>query len=265
MILCSCEKSKPVFILLLIDFCFFPLQNFTSRADTVFCGVFDGHGPHGHIVARRVRDQLPLKLSAHWEDFRESNICTVGGMNSDGTASEFVEEESASFVDLEGKESVPEIFMALKESFRKAFKVMDKELKLHPSINCFCSGTTAVTLVKQVNEYYIMPSSTSRYDEQNRIIIMMLNFLPIFLWFIPMCKTKDFLCRKSDHSFQNFTCLFHGVPQDQYLVVGNIGDSRAILGTRDHNDQLLAVQLTVDLKPNLPSTLLPLCSYFIFS
>ncbi|KAM0935780.1 putative protein-serine/threonine phosphatase [Dioscorea sansibarensis] len=163
-------------------------ENFTSRADTVFCGVFDGHGPHGHIVARRVRDQLPLKLSAHWEDFRESNIRTVGGMNSDGTASEFVEEESASSVDPEEKESVPEIFTALKESFHKAFKVMDKELKFHPSINCFCSGTTAVTLVKQ----------------------------------------------------------------GQYLVVGNVGDSRAILGTRDHNDQLIAVQLTVDLKPNLP-------------
>ena len=154
----------------------------------MFCGVFDGHGPHGHIVARRVRDQLPLKLSAHWEDFRESNIRTVGGMNSDGTASEFVEEESASSVDPEEKESVPEIFTALKESFHKAFKVMDKELKFHPSINCFCSGTTAVTLVKQVNEYFTMPSSTSRYYEQNKITTMMLNFLPIFPWFILMCK-----------------------------------------------------------------------------
>lgn len=39
---------------------------------------------------------------------------------------------------------------ALKESFLKACKVMDKELKLHADIDCFCSGTTAVTLVKQV-------------------------------------------------------------------------------------------------------------------
>lgn len=37
-------------------------------------------------------------------------------------------------------------------------------------------------------------------------------------------------------------------------MIGNVGDSRAVLGTRDHNDCLLAVQLTVDLKPNLPST-----------
>jgi serine/threonine protein phosphatase PrpC len=36
-------------------------------------------------------------------------------------------------------------------------------------------------------------------------------------------------------------------------VVGNLGDSRAILGTRDSNNRLMAVQLTVDLKPNVPS------------
>ena len=40
--------------------------------------------------------------------------------------------------------------MTLKESILKACKVMDKELKLHPDIDCFCSGSTAVTMVKQV-------------------------------------------------------------------------------------------------------------------
>ena len=44
------------------------------------------------------------------------------------------------------------------------------------------------------------------------------------------------------------------------LVIGNVGDSRAVLGTRDHEDSLIAVQLTVDLKPNLPSTSLSLFS-----
>lgn len=40
-------------------------------------------------------------------------------------------------------------------------------------------------------------------------------------------------------------------------MVGNIGDSRAVLATRDKEDNaLLAVQLTVDLKPDLPSMLL---------
>ena len=48
-------------------------------------------------------------------------------------------------------------------------------------------------------------------------------------------------------------------PQGQDLVIGNVGDSRAVLGMRDQNDCLIAVQLTVDLKPNLPSMyLLPI-------
>ncbi|KFK22299.1 hypothetical protein AALP_AAs63176U000100, partial [Arabis alpina] len=64
---------------------------------------------------------------------------------------------------------------------------MDRELKFHGSVDCFCSGTTAVTLIKQ----------------------------------------------------------------GQYLVVGNIGDSRAVMGTRNSANALVAVQLIVDLKPNL--------------
>ncbi|MCH83872.1 putative protein phosphatase 2C 33-like, partial [Trifolium medium] len=42
------------------------------------------------------------------------------------------------------------------------------------------------------------------------------------------------------------------IKQGPDLVVGNVGDSRAVLGTRDHDDSLIAVQLTIDLKPNLP-------------
>ncbi|KAJ6844863.1 putative protein phosphatase 2C 33 [Iris pallida] len=170
-------------------------ENFGPMSDTVFCGVFDGHGPYGHMVARRVRDHLPLKLSSHWKvniasnDLnKENNSKAAASMNSDETASVSINEESRAFSDLEEKERHPEIFTLLKESFLKAFKVMDKELKLHPNIDCFCSGTTAVTLVKQGED----------------------------------------------------------------LIIGNVGDSRAVLATRDQNDSLVAVQLTVDLKPNLP-------------
>ncbi|KAJ6836925.1 putative protein phosphatase 2C 33 [Iris pallida] len=169
-------------------------ENFCSRRDTVFCGVFDGHGPFGHMVSRRVRDSLPVKLSAQWEvnngseDCKTNSIRTVGSMNSEDSSSLYLEEESRGSIDFEETEKHPDTFMALKQSFLKAFKVMDKELRMHPNIDCFCSGTTAVTLVKQ----------------------------------------------------------------GQDLVIGNIGDSRAILGTRDQDDSLIAVQLTVDLKPNLP-------------
>ncbi|KAL6346431.1 hypothetical protein AAG906_033227 [Vitis piasezkii] len=169
-------------------------ENFGSRTDTVFCGVFDGHGPYGHMVAKRVRDSLPLKLSAHWEVninedvLKEISPNTTGSMNSEDTAFISADEESRPSIDLEETEKQPEIFQALKESFLKAFKVMDRELRMHTNIDCFCSGTTAVTLVKQ----------------------------------------------------------------GQDLVIGNVGDSRAVLGTRDKDGYLVAIQLTVDLKPNLP-------------
>ncbi|KAL2926683.1 putative protein phosphatase 2C 65 [Bienertia sinuspersici] len=103
-------------------------EDFTGENDAFFCGVFDGHGPCGHKVARNVRDQLPTKLK------------------------------------------------------------VDKELSHDPSIDSYCSGTTAVTVVKQ-----------------------------------------------GDH-----------------LVIGNLGDSRAVMCTRGEKGQVRAVQLTVDLKPSLP-------------
>ncbi|XP_059665602.1 probable protein phosphatase 2C 33 [Cornus florida] len=171
-------------------------ENFGSRTDSIFCGVFDGHGPYGHMVAKRVRDSLPLKLSAHWEVniksddvLKKINLNNTGSMNSEGTSFVSSDAESKASIDVEEKEKHPEIFQTLKESFLKAFKVMDKELRMYTNIDCFCSGTTAVILVKQ----------------------------------------------------------------GQDVVIGNVGDSRAVLGTRDKDDSLVAVQLTVDLKPNLPA------------
>ncbi|CAL0328060.1 unnamed protein product [Lupinus luteus] len=171
-------------------------ENFCSRQDTTFCGVFDGHGPYGHMVAKRVRDSLPLKLNAHWEHcvsgdevLKEITVNAAGSMNSEEAAIVSADEESRTSIDAEESTKHPEIFQTLKQSFLKAFKVMDRELKTHQSIDCFCSGTTAVTLVKQ----------------------------------------------------------------GRHLIIGNVGDSRAVMGTRAKDDSIVAVQLTVDLKPNLPA------------
>ncbi|MFS8007050.1 putative protein-serine/threonine phosphatase [Helianthus anomalus] len=164
-------------------------ENFGSRTDTVFCGVFDGHGPFGHMVAKRVRDSLPLKLSEHWEvnlkNTDDDVLREIVGLNTEGTSVNSPDETSVKF---EETDKNPEIFQTLKESFLKAFKVMDRELSMYASVDCFCSGTTAVTLIKQ----------------------------------------------------------------GQHLIIGNIGDSRAVLCTRDKDNSLVPVQLTVDLKPNLP-------------
>ncbi|KAG8070673.1 hypothetical protein GUJ93_ZPchr0006g41953 [Zizania palustris] len=126
-------------------------ENFCSREDTLFCGVFDGHGPYGHLVAKRVRDLLPIKL-----------IADLGSDEGRQT--------STSNIKINGDEiGSPEN--------------MDRGTEQNGD------GTTAVAVLKQ----------------------------------------------------------------GQNLIIGNLGDSRAILGTRDKDNKLMAVQLTVDLKPNIPS------------
>ncbi|XP_040942982.1 probable protein phosphatase 2C 6 isoform X2 [Gossypium hirsutum] len=170
-------------------------ENFSSRSDAIFCGVFDGHGPYGHMVAKKVRDSLPVILCTQWKaSLTGEQSCLNKSENapestmSEDAASLSMDDECCESWEIEENEQLPEMYLPLKQSMLKAFKLMDKELKLHPAIDCFCSGTTAVTLVKQ----------------------------------------------------------------GQDLVIGNIGDSRAVLAMRDKDNSLIAVQLTVDLKPDLP-------------
>ncbi|KAF5182489.1 phosphatase-2c protein [Thalictrum thalictroides] len=141
------------------------------------------------MVSKRVRDSLPLKLCSQWEVNSKSDQknSMVGSMDSEETASVNMDDEWC-HSESDENQNLPEMYLPLKQSLLKAFKLMDKDLKLHPIIDCFCSGTTAVTLVKQGRD----------------------------------------------------------------LVIANVGDSRAVLGMRDKYDSLIAVQLTVDLKPNLP-------------
>ncbi|XP_042418481.1 probable protein phosphatase 2C 33 isoform X1 [Zingiber officinale] len=166
-------------------------ENFGDRSDTVFCGVFDGHGPNGHMVAGKVRDILPLNLRASWQliigndQSKENNTNTV---NSNGIPSAIPMDVPIASTTFRERDRHSKFLKTMKDSFLKAFRIVDKELRLHPEIDCFYSGTTAVTLFKQ----------------------------------------------------------------GQDLIIGNVGDSRAVLGTRDENNSLIAIQLTVDLKPSLP-------------
>lgn len=166
-------------------------ENFGSMADTVFCGVFDGHGPYGHVIAKRVRDLLPLKLGSHLESsyvsceevLKEISLNTADRKTS----------ESLVHISANGESRVynkdQDMVQTLLTSIVKAYRFMDKELKMQVDVDCFCSGTTAVTMVKQ----------------------------------------------------------------GQHLVVGNIGDSRAVLGTRNKENKLVPFQLTEDLKPDVPA------------
>jgi serine/threonine protein phosphatase PrpC len=210
---------------ILCSFSFF-LQEFASMEDTVYCGVYDGHGPYGHLVARRVRDSLPSKLLHYWQEelaaikdnskesetddsaelcdtaemdrgsnvssMYESAICDAEDSDRDTALFEFSENALLENLPDHNNEVLrkPPMFQPWMEAHLTAYRVMDKELRSHPLIDCFCSGTTAVTVLKQ----------------------------------------------------------------GKHLVIGNVGDSRAIMGTRDENGVLKAIQLTVDLKPNLPGT-----------
>ncbi|KAI3523308.1 hypothetical protein L1887_01369 [Cichorium endivia] len=132
-------------------------ENFGSRTDTVFCGVFDGHGPFGHMVAKRVRDSLPLKLSAHWDAntkgsndvLREVTLNEEVRLTADNSIDHEINKNPEKLQAL--KAGLPMGRPCLKDTFLKAFKVMDRELRMYANIDCFCSGTGAVTLIKQTD------------------------------------------------------------------------------------------------------------------
>ena len=132
----------------------FHLQNFSSKDDTIFCGVFDGHGPNGHLVAKRVRDLLPVKLSANLgrHDLQETSTSTVTSGTARGGTTKHGDEDADASTENEENSECPEFFTALRASFLRAFYVMDRDLKLHKNIDCFFSGTTAVAVIKQVTE-----------------------------------------------------------------------------------------------------------------
>lgn len=155
-------------------------EDFAPSTNTVFCGVFDGHGPHGHLVSRNVRDILPVKLASCWQALQVP--CLVQEKHK---LENPVEKQHVSRGNIAGH---PNLISVWEESFQNAYKLMDRELLTDDDIDCVFSGTTAVTLVKQGN----------------------------------------------------------------HLIIANVGDSRAILGVKTDDNSLLALQLTVDLTPNLP-------------
>lgn len=132
--------------------------------------MFDGHGPYGHMVARKVRDNLPVLISSQWNEILNNDQCGVAmNGNGDGVCAaengnglggahseEFNEDGWCEQLEVEEKEKLPEMYLPLKQAMLKAFKLMDKELKLHQAIDCFCSGTTTVALLKQVCLFNIL-------------------------------------------------------------------------------------------------------------
>ncbi|CAN0927892.1 Probable protein phosphatase 2C 65 [Linum grandiflorum] len=157
-------------------------EEFAGDKSMTFCGVFDGHGPYGHKVARHVRDNLPSKISTVIKSERlTSNLdsCDVSHCNDDGGGGSDHESDA--------KRSV--LLNSWEKCLMKCFKEMDQELSLDASIDSYCSGATAVSVIKK----------------------------------------------------------------GRHLLVSNLGDSRAVLCRKGNKNQLIPIQLTVDLKPNVQS------------
>ncbi|KAK4804564.1 hypothetical protein SAY86_004381 [Trapa natans] len=144
-------------------------EEFGCQRDMIFCGIFDGHGPWGHYVAKRVRDTMPSSLLWNWQE-----TLAQASLDPDFNL------ESGK------KHHWSDIW---KNSYFKTCASVDQELGQLRKIDSFYSGTTALTIVRQ----------------------------------------------------------------GEYIVIANVGDSRAVLATTATDDGTLEpVQLTLDFKPGLP-------------
>ncbi|KAI3445378.1 hypothetical protein Pfo_002043 [Paulownia fortunei] len=107
-------------------------EEFGCQEDMMFCGIFDGHGPWGHFVAKRVRESMPSSLLCNWQEtLVEASLHPDFDTESDKK--------------LHG-------FNIWKRSYLKTCAAVDQELEQHRKIDAFHSGTTALTIVRQVME-----------------------------------------------------------------------------------------------------------------
>ena len=102
----------------------------------IFCGIFDGHGPWGHFVAKRVRELVPASLLCHWQ---ETLAATSLDLN----------------FKMEADRSLHR-FETWKQSYLKTCASVDQYLKQHTGIDTFRSGATALTVTIQVIQIYVI-------------------------------------------------------------------------------------------------------------
>lgn len=105
-------------------------QEFGCQEDMIFCGIFDGHGPWGHFVAKRVCESMPSSLLCNWQEtLAEVSVLPEIDLDSD---------------------KKHHGFNIWKHSYVKTCAAIDQELEQHRKIDSFFSGTTASTIVRQV-------------------------------------------------------------------------------------------------------------------
>ncbi|GKV31427.1 hypothetical protein SLEP1_g40114 [Rubroshorea leprosula] len=117
-------------------------EEFGCQEDMIFCGIFDGHGPWGHIVAKRVRESVPSSLLCNWQE-----TVALTSLEPDW--------------DTESDRNL-RLFDVWKQSYLKTYAAIDEELKQHRRIDSFHSGSTALTIVKQGEHLVIANVGDSR-------------------------------------------------------------------------------------------------------
>ncbi|XP_010524855.1 PREDICTED: probable protein phosphatase 2C 73 isoform X2 [Tarenaya hassleriana] len=117
-------------------------EKFGCQEDIIFCGIFDGHGPWGHFVAKHVRNSLPSSLLCNWQEtLAHIELNTETGLESD-------------------KKLQP--FNIWKRSYLKTCSEVDQELENQRKIDTFYSGTTGLTIVRQGEDIYVANVGDSR-------------------------------------------------------------------------------------------------------
>ncbi|MBA0764894.1 hypothetical protein Gotri_014174 [Gossypium trilobum] len=117
-------------------------EKFGCQEDMIFCGIFDGHGPWGHIVAKRVKKSVPASLLCNWQK----------ALSLTSLPHQLDTEFNSTF----------HHFDIWKQSYLKTYADVDLELKHHPGIDAFRSGTTALTIIKQGEHLVIANVGDSR-------------------------------------------------------------------------------------------------------
>uniref|UniRef100_A0A2P2JL21 protein-serine/threonine phosphatase n=1 Tax=Rhizophora mucronata TaxID=61149 RepID=A0A2P2JL21_RHIMU len=122
--------------------CLVVWEEFGCQEDMIFCGVFDGHGPWGHFVAKRVRESFPSYLLCNWQETLALTLLDLRfGVELDRDLQQF------------------DIW---KKSYLKTYAEIDQELKENPMIDSFSSGSTALTIIKQGEHLVIANVGDSR-------------------------------------------------------------------------------------------------------
>ncbi|KAJ9154538.1 hypothetical protein P3X46_027858 [Hevea brasiliensis] len=95
-------------------------EEFGCQEDIIFCGIFYGHGPWGHVVSKRVKESVPSSLLCNWQETLALTSLDIDfQMELDRDLHQF------------------DIW---KQSYLKTYAAIDQELNQHPDIDTFCNN-----------------------------------------------------------------------------------------------------------------------------